>query len=114
MIHFVLDDLRRESREFLMMLFQVHVLVINLDLPVPRRLSRPTQGKAALFSLICTVLSRYDRIEHHHIGRTDIDDNNVLFNADHVGGHAHAAISVRLQRVQEIACRLKILFSGRF
>ena len=51
-------------------------------------------------------------VEHDLILPVIVKDDDALVDADHVGGHAYAALPVGGQRVQQILCRVEILRCG--
>lgn len=113
-IYLMLDDLRNPTRIRLSMLFPAFVAVFKLDVLPARRFAGAVQGQATLLGLVGQILFYDDRIVHHHIGKTDIHDDDALFYANHVGGHAHTTFLIRLQRIPEISADRQIVLRRRF
>ena len=95
------DNLGCPSGEGLDPLPEPLVLPAALD-----RLSPPAPrvpvGQAAFFRLIRSEFLQNLRVEHNLIGPLVVRGNDPLVYPDHVGRHAHAAVSVVSRRLQRI------------
>ena len=67
MITLMLNDLRDPSGISLPVLFPACVLVLHLDVLIPRRLPNACQGQTALLRLIRRVFLNNHRVIHHNI-----------------------------------------------
>ena len=112
MVDLVLDDLRRPAGKGLEPGLELFILPLHLDDLEPLRFPPSGQGQTALLRFVGPGLLHDDGIEHDHIFPLVIKRDDALIDADHVGGHTHAALLVGGQRVQQIPRRLKILQPG--
>ena len=94
MIHLMLDDLGGEAGEGLHVLLEILVLIPDGDDAVPGGLPHTGQGHAAFLRLVGAFLIDGHGVEHYLVlPGLRMDDNDVLMDSDHVGGHAHAFVS---------------------
>lgn len=112
-VDLVLYDLHRPGGEGAQPRLEFLVLPLYLDGPVALRFPCVGQGHAALLDLICTGLLDDHGIEHEHGFSFVVKRDDAPAHAEHVRRHAHAALSVRSQRVQQILRRAQILCCGR-
>lgn len=105
MVDLMLDDLRGETGERGMALAEFAVEVRHLDTLVAHGMAFSLKGKASFGGVERTV-SRGDlRVEHDADTAAEIlvhEGDDSLGNADHVRGHADAAIAVSFERVFEV------------
>ena len=102
MVDLVLDDLSRPAGEGFQPGLEFFILPLDLDGLEPFRFPDAGEGEAALLGLIRPGLPDDDGIEHHHVRPLVVKGDNALANADHVGRHAHAAVLVGGQGVQQV------------
>ena len=102
MVDLVLDDLRRPAGEGFQPGLEFFILPLDLDGLKPFRFPDAGEGEAALLGLIRPGLPDDDGIEHHHVRPLVVKGDDALANADHVGRHAHAAVLVGGQGVQQV------------
>ena len=98
----MLDDLGRPAGEGFQPLLELLVLPAHLDGRPPPGRADPGEGEAALLGLIRPGLPDDDGIEHHHVRPLVVKGDDALIHADHVGRHAHAAVLVGGQGVQQV------------
>ena len=72
------------------------------------------EGQTALLDRIRPGLPDDDGIEHDHIFALVVKGDDALVDADHIRRHAHAAIFVGGQRIQQVLRRAEIVCRGGF
>ena len=112
MIDLVLDDLRGETSERGMALAELAIRIRDLNALEADRAALAFEGQAAFGGVVGAVFRSDRRVEHYEDATAEIlvhECNDALRDADHVCGHADAAVAVRVKRVFEILCDGKIL-----
>ena len=99
MIHFMLDDLRREVGERSRMLLAARVHVGYFNRLIARRLLRARMAQTSFFRFKWALLFRNTRIQHHQIHRSNRYNNNVLLHTNHIRRHSYTALAVRTKRI---------------
>ena len=113
-VDLVLDYFSRPAGEGLEPELKFFILPLNLDSPEAPDFSAPREGETALFSLIRPGLLHDYRVEHDLMLAVVFKGDDALIHADHVGGHAHAAILVGDERVEQILRRAEVVRRGGF
>ena len=113
MVDFVLNDLRRPAGERLDARLELLILPLHLNGLVALRFPRAGQGQAALLRVIGRGFFDDCGIEHDHVITIVVERNNALVDADHIRRHAHAAILVRGQRIQQVLPPLRFSYYSR-
>lgn len=116
-VHFMLDNLCSPAGERSPLQLPIHVPEFHLDFFVSGGFADTGKGEAAFFRLEGVLCREDSRIEHDHIHDAHVYYDDALSDTDHVGRHAHASVSVRLQGVHQIPadchiflrCRLRLL-----
>ena len=114
MVELMLDYFSRPAGESLEPGLKFFILPLNLDSPEAPSLSAPCKGETALLGFICPGLLHDDGVEHDLILAVVFKGDDALIHADHVGGHAHAAILVGDERVEQILRRAEVVRRGGF
>ena len=114
MVNFVLDDLCCPAGEGLKACLKLLILVLHLDGLPAFGLPDAGEGKTALLRLVRSGFLDDLRVEHDHVLALVVKGDDPLVNADHVGRHAHTAVLVGSQGVQQILSDRQVLQSGRF
>lgn len=112
MIDLVLDDLRGETSECGMTLAELAIRIRHLDALEADRAALAFEGQTAFGGVVGAVFRSDRRVEHYEDATAEIlvhECNDALRDADHVCGHADAAIAMCVERVLEILCDGKIL-----
>ena len=112
MIDLVLDDLRGETSECGMTLAELAIRIRDLDALEADRAALAFEGQAALGGVVGAVFRSDRRVEHYEDATAEIlvhECNDALRDADHVCGHADAAVAVCVECVFEILRDGKIL-----
>lgn len=112
MIDLVLDDLRGETSERGMALAELAIRIRDLNALEADRAALAFERQAAFGGVVGAVFRSDRRVEHYEDATAEIlvhECNDALRDADHVCGHADAAVAVRVKRVFEILCDGKIL-----
>ena len=112
MIDLVLDDLRGETSECGMTLAELAIRIRHLDALEADRAALAFEGQAAFGGVVGAVFRSDRRVEHYEDATAEIlvhECNDALRDADHVCGHADAAVAVCVKRVFEILRDGKIL-----
>ena len=94
MIHFMLDDLRREVGERSRMLLAARVGVGYFNRLIARRLLRARMAQTSFFRFIGPLLFRNTRVQHHQIHRSNRYNNNVFLHTNHIRRHSYTAVAV--------------------
>ena len=113
MVDLVLNDLRRPAGERFNARLELLILPLHLDGLITLCFPRAGQGQAALLRVIGRGFFDDHRIEHDHVITIVVERNNALVDADHIRRHAHAAILVRGQRIQQVLRQAQIVRRGR-
>ena len=114
MIDFVLDDLCRPAGEGFEASLKPLVLILHLDGLPALGFPGASEGETALLRLIWPGLFDNLRVEHDCVLALVVKDYDPLADADHIGCHAHTAVLVGSQGVQQILDNGQILQGGRF
>lgn len=114
MVELVLDYFSRPAGEGFEPKLKFFILPLNLDSPEAPDLPVPREGETALFGLVCPRLFHDDGVEHDLILAVVFKGDDALVHANHVGGHAHAAILVGDERVEQILRRAEVVRRGGF
>jgi peptide deformylase len=69
------------------------------------------QGKASFLGFISPAFLQNFRVQHHGIARPILEGDDAPIHADHIGGHAHAAVGVGGQGLQQVAGGYLVLFN---
>ena len=112
MIDLVLDDLRGETSECGMALAELAIRIRDLNALEADRAALAFERQAAFGGVVGAVFRSDRRVEHYEDATAEIlvhECNDALRDADHVCGHADAAIAMCVERVLEILCDGKIL-----
>lgn len=107
MIDFMLDDLRGETSERGMALAELAIRIRDLNALEADRAALAFEGQTAFGSIVGAVFRSDRRVEHYEDATAEIlvhECNDALRDADHVCGHAHAAIAMRVKRVLQVLC----------
>lgn len=112
MIDLVLDDLRGETSERGMTLAELAIRIRHLDALEADRAALAFERQAAFGGVVGAVFRSDRRVEHYEDATAEIlvhECNDALRDADHVCGHADAAVAVCVECVFEILRDGKIL-----
>ena len=114
MVELMLDYFSRPAGESFEPKLKFFILPLNLDSPEAPDLPAPREGETALFGFVCPGLLHDNGIEHDLMLAVVFKGDDELVHADHVGGHAHAAILVGDERVEQILRRAEVVRRGGF
>ena len=114
MVELVLDYFSRPAGEGLEPELKFFILPLNLDSPEAPDFPAPREGETALFSLVRPGLLHDYRVEHDLMLAVVFKGDDALVHADHVGGHAHTAVLVGDERVEQILCRAEVVRRSGF
>ena len=81
---------------------ELFVLPLHLDGLEPFGLPGAGEGETALLRLIWPGLFEDDRVEHDEIAVLALERDDAFSDADHVCGHADAAVFVGDERFQQV------------
>ena len=112
MIDLVLDDLRGETSECGVALAELAIRIRDLNALEADRAALAFERQAAFGGVVGAVFRGDRRVEHYEDATAEIlvhECNDALRDADHVCGHADAAVAVCVKRVFEILRDGKIL-----
>lgn len=112
MIDLVLDDLRGEASERGMAFAELAIRIRDLNALEADRAALAFERQAAFGGVVGAVLRGDRRVEHYEDATAEIlvhECNDALRDADHVCGHADAAVAVCVECVFEILRDGKIL-----
>ena len=112
MIDLMLDDLRGETSECGMTLAELAIRIRHLDALEADRAALAFERQTAFGGVVGAVFRSDRRVEHYEDATAEIlvhECNDALRDADHVCGHADAAVAVCVECVFEILRDGKIL-----
>ena len=112
MVDLVLDDLGRPAGKGADARLAVGSFVLHLDAFPALGGAHTLQRKTALLGVVGAGLFEDDRVEQHQIPVLGFHGDDALGYADHVGGHAHAAVGVGGQGLQQVAGRVGVCRGG--
>ena len=81
---------------------ELFVLPLHLDGLEPFGLPGAGEGETALLRFVRPGLFEDDRVEHDEIAVLALERDDALSDADHVRGHADAAVFVGNERFQQV------------
>ena len=114
MVNFMLNDLCRPAGEGFQPGLEVQILIADLDFLIAFGFSGTAQQRKTAFLRIVLAFRLDDlRIQHGHIGSFVVKYDDPLGHTDHVGCHAHTALLVGNQGIQQILGNGQIFFGGR-
>ena len=108
MVKFMLNDLCRPAGKCFDARLELLILPLHLDGLVALCFPRAGQRQAALLRVIRRGFFDDHGIEHDHVCTNVVERDDALVDANHIRRHAHAAILVRGERVQQILRDFKI------
>ena len=111
-VDLVLDDLGGPAGEGSETGLEFFVLPLDLDGLIALRFPAAGEGETALLRLVGAGALDDDGVEHDVIFAVVVKDDDALADADHVGGHAHAAVPVGGQGVQQVLGHAQVLRRG--
>ena len=114
MVDLVLDYFSRPAGESLEPGLKFFILPLNLDSPEAPSLSAPCKGVTALLGFICPGLLHDDGVEHDLIRPLVVENNDALVYPDHIRRHAHAAVLVGGEGVDEVLGDGEVIGGGWF
>ena len=109
----MLNDLRRPAGEGFDAGLHGPVLPAHPDGAVPLRFPHAVQRKTAFFRFVAFFPGQDLRVEHLRPAAAVLKDDDPFRHADHVGGHAHTAVCIGLQRIHQIIGSADIRFRRR-
>ena len=112
MVDLMLDDLGCEALKDTRSGIERLILISNGDLPISFCFSDTCQRQTAFLRFVFSRFCGDLRVDHDHLHWTIAEYDDALLFADHVGGHAHAAVQVGPQGVHEIGDDLPVGFRG--
>ena len=98
----MLYDLCCPAGVFLPVLLPAAVIVVDLYILIPCRLPDTGKREAPFLCLIGRIFLNDDRIIHDNIQDAHVDNDDALFDADHVRSHADAVILIGTQGIHQV------------
>ena len=114
MVYFMLDNLRCKAFECTGSLPEGLILIFHRDPLITFRLSDPGKRQTAFFRLELSCSGDDLWINHDHLHRPITENDDTLPYSDHIRRHAHTAVEISPQRIQQIHNDLFVCFSCRF
>ena len=102
MVDLMLDDLGRPAGEIPDVGLHLTILPLHLNGAVPPGPALHLQRQAAFLGQVQPLAVDDDRVEHLAGCAVVVKHDDRLVDADHIGGHADAAVLVRLECIQQI------------
>ena len=110
MVHLVLDDLGCPALVIFDPGLEIRGLPADLDLLIALTLPGTAQQRQAALLRFVGALSLEDlRIQHGGVGGPILEYNDILRHTDHVCRHAHAALLVMEQGIQQVTGRFQVV-----
>ena len=111
MVYFVLDDLGGPAGEGFDAGLKIDGLPADLDGLIPLAgTGTAKQGETSFLRIVRSGFFKDLRVEHGHVGALVIEHDDALVHADHIGGHADAALFVGGEGIEKIPGGLQVFF----